>query len=215
MKINTIALLAGAWILAGIAPAQALAVERDLQQDTSRYVPVERYGRIPLPHLFLKTNLLQDVGLHAPGLALEIGLGRRTTLDLSASYAPPSDTKEKHVTLSTARVEFRYWPRERFLGHFLGVHPLFWHFAVGGYEVPSLFERDARYEGTAWGAAFSYGYHWIVARRWSLEFGVSGGGVLLDYDQFDRVTTGDSRGNYKKMYFGLTRACVSLVFMIK
>jgi hypothetical protein len=185
--------------------------------DTSRYVPVERYAGLvtPFASLSVKSNLLQWVGTRAPNVGLEVGLGRRSSLELSAGYGLQGDDGGRFLALSTARAEFRYWPRERFRGHFFGVHPVFLDFEVGGYDFLSLFEKAFRYEGSAVGGGLSYGYHLVVGRHWALEFGASGGALLLEYDRFERTPAGGRLNDYKKIYFGLTNASVSLVFMIK
>jgi hypothetical protein len=213
------ATLVGFWMLVGGASAAPVTGKHASQRDTSHYIPVERYAgmALPLPSLFVKTNLFQALGTRAPNIGVEVGLGRRTSLDISAGYSLWDGVEEKFFSFSTARVEFRYWLRERFYGHFFGIHPLYGSLAIGGYDFLSLFEKEFRYEGDVWGASLSYGYHWIIGRRWALEFGASGGALLLQYDKYNRDSSGErlNHSKYKKVYLGLTDASVTLVFMIK
>jgi len=60
----------------------------------------------------------------------------------------------------------RYWFYESFVGHFLGQH-----LTYVGYDLGS---RTRRYKGHAYGLGVSYGYAWMLSKRWNvaLEAGV-------------------------------------------
>ena len=60
----------------------------------------------------------------------------------------------------------RYWFYESFVGHFLGQH-----LAYVGYDLGS---RTKRYKGHAYGLGVSYGYAWMLSKRWNiaLEAGI-------------------------------------------
>jgi len=80
-------------------------------------------------------------------------------------------------------------------------------------------DRDGIYtnsfEGWAFGAGVSYGYHWILAQRWSLEFTLGLGYAYLKYEK-SRCT--DCKLPLEEgviHYFGPTRAGISLVYMLK
>jgi hypothetical protein len=213
--INVPARATIAWLVAGFLSIAGAAAGQGRPPGDSYRVPGEEARALPL--LFVKTNLLQGAGLLAPNLGVEVGLGRRASLEFSGGYSLAGRGRaleERSLYHLIARAEFRYWPCERFLGHFFGVHPLYGQYEASGHEIPPLFEKGFRYEGDAWGGAFSYGYHWIVGRRWSVEFAASAGVVLLGYDKTDRET-GDIYPDLKKLYFGPTNASVTLVFMIK
>ena len=173
----------------------------------------------------VKTNLLYGAGTLTPNLGLELGLGKRTTLDLSAGYNPwnreGSDTDNKKWVHFLVQPEFRYWLCERFNGHFFGVHGLYGQYNVGSIEIPSLFGGDPlmdkafRYEGSAYGGGLSYGYNWMWSKRWGMEFTVGVGAVHFEYDKHDCEKCGDQISKGSKTYFGPTKAGISLVFLIK
>lgn len=172
-----------------------------------------------LPHVGLKTNLLYGLGTLTPNLSLEIGLGRRTTLEFGGSYHPwrrkgslASNRKLVHMIL---RSEFRYWFCERFNGHFLGAHLLFSRYNIGSHDVPLLFDRKYRYDGLAYGGGVSYGYNWMLGKRWNLELTAGLGVMRLKYDRYDCAACNRNSVRGAKTYFGLTNAGVSLVFLIK
>ena len=41
-----------------------------------------------------------------------------------------------------------------------------------------------RYDGKIYGAGISYGYHWILKNRWSMEATIGAGYARLDYDKY-------------------------------
>lgn len=169
--------------------------------------------------LAVKTNLLYGAGTLTPNLGIELCLGKKTTFELAGGYNPWNlkgtyDDNDKLVHY-LMQPEFRYWLCERFNGHFFGAHALFSHYNISGHDIPMLFDREFRYEGYAYGGGVSYGYHWMLGRRWGLEFTVGAGYVRLNYDKYPCVKCGDRVTNATKDYFGPTKAGITLVFMIK
>ena len=86
---------------------------------------------------------------------------------------------------------------------------------VGGYDIPLLFKKDFRYEGYAIGAGISYGYHLMLHKRWGLEFNIGVGAAYMNYKKFDCVKCADKYKKEDKVYFGPTRAGVTLIYVIK
>ena len=133
-----------------------------------------------------KTNLLYW-GTGTPNLGLEVATGRKTSFSLHAGVQPwqYSDTKKlKHWLVQP---EFRFWPCEVFMGHVIGIQALGGQFNAGGIDLPlgilpTL--KDNRYQGWAVGAGLSYGYHLLLNRRWSMEFGLAVGYLYVDYKKY-------------------------------
>ena len=84
---------------------------------------------------FITTTKAQDVGIKtniahwataSPNLGVEIGLGRQTTMDISAGFNPFSFSGGKQWKHWLVQPEFRWWTCERFNGHFLGAHLIGW-----------------------------------------------------------------------------------------
>ncbi|MDR0835464.1 MAG: DUF3575 domain-containing protein [Tannerella sp.] len=80
-------------------------------------------------------------------------------------------------------------------------------------------DRDGIYsngfEGWFVGAGVSYGYHWIIAPRFSMEFTLGIGYAFLDYKKTRCTDCRTVIGEEVKHYFGPTRAGISLVWMLK
>ena len=166
----------------------------------------------------VKTNILYDATATA-NLGLEIGLAPKWTLDVSGNLNAwdinsEANRKWKHWLLQP---EARYWLCERFNGHFFGLHTGYGFYNIGGVRV--LFHdkatADRRYQGWATGVGVSYGYSWILGKRWNLEANIGFGYVYTNYDQYDCVTCGQYRGTRSKHLFLPTRAGISLVYIIK
>lgn len=43
---------------------------------------------------------------------------------------------------------------------------------------------DRRYEGFLYGAGLSYGYQWVVGRRWNIEAMLGVGYIRSEYDRY-------------------------------
>ena len=172
----------------------------------------------------VKTNLFYGGATFTPNIGLEMGLGGRTTLDLVAGYNPwnlkgteENNDKQVHWLFQP---ELRYWTCERFNGHFFGLHGLVSQFNVSGKELldlrqETIFAKDFRYEGFAYGGGLSYGYHWMVSKRFGLEFNVGVGAAYLSYDKFNCQKCSEPLGKENDLYVGLTKAGITLVFLLK
>lgn len=169
----------------------------------------------------IKTNLLYGAYTQTPNLGVEIGLGRHTTLDISGGYNPwklDNDGGRKRLVHWLVQPEFRYFFCNRFGGHFLGVHALYSQYNIGGHNLPLLFgkgSKEFRYEGSAYGSGITYGYQFLLGRRWNLELSVGAGVVRMDYDKHDCINCGRKVGRERKTYYGPTKAAVSLIYIIK
>ena len=85
----------------------------------------------------------------------------------------------------------RYWFYESFVGHFIGQH-----FTYVGYDLGS---RTKRYKGHAYGFGVSYGYAWMLSKRWNiaLEAGV---GLYRTKDTWRDPTVSDWEDEYIYRY---------------
>lgn len=165
----------------------------------------------------VKSNLLYDLTTTI-NLGAEVALAPKWTLDLSANYNGWNFNDNKKWKHWLAQPEARYWFCERFNGHFLGVHLLGGQFNWGGINMPfSLWDnlKDYRYEGWYAGGGIAYGYQWLLGRRWSIEASLGVGYVRAGYDRYECPHCGEWQGDGKENYFGVTKAAVSLIYVIK
>ena len=109
----------------------------------------------------VKTNLLYDATT-TMNLGLEIGLGKKWSLDLSGNYNPWKFDDETRLRHWGVQPELRYWLCEKFNGHFLGLHGHYAKYNVGGMSFLSDNMEHHRYQGHLWGGGISYGYQWLL-----------------------------------------------------
>lgn len=165
----------------------------------------------------VKTNLLYDATATL-NLGVELGLGKKTSLDISGNYNgfDFSDNKKwKHWLIQP---ELRYWTCQKFSRHFWGIHAHYAHFNVGGIKLPfGIFPslENRRYQGDAYGAGIAYGYHWILGKRWGLEASIGAGYMRMNYTQFRCKACGENLGKQHKNYWGPTKAAISIIYLIK
>lgn len=88
---------------------------------------------------------------------------------------------------------------------------------VGGMKLPlGLFKgiRSSRYEGDFLGLGVSYGYHFILSPRWSIETSLGVGFLHSGYERYRCLHCGEQTGGGHKNFMAPTRASVSLVYLI-
>lgn len=165
-----------------------------------------------MPKFAIKTNALYWATTTA-NLGFEVGLSKKLTLDVSGNYNPWEFSKNKQIKHWLVQPELRYWLCERFYGHFFGLHA---HYAEANVSNLNIFGLgDYRYQGNIYGAGISYGYQWILNKRWSMEATVGVGYARLNFDKYNCGTCGSKIGKEHKNYFGPTKIALSIIYVIK
>ena len=174
------------------------------------------YGLTETPYFAIKTNLLYDLAT-IPNLATEFALDHNVTLDLSFNWNPWTYNKEENTKFKffLFQPELRYWTCEAFRGHFFGIHGHYAYYNVGHVPSPPFPEamNQYRFEGQLAGAGVSYGYHWIMGPRLSLEGEIGAGYARLWYDKYPCQSCAKLLTSEKKNYWGLTRAGINLIYL--
>lgn len=173
----------------------------------------ERRDPPQTPSWAIKTNLLYDITT-TMNLGVEVRLGSKYTLELPVNYNPwtfNNNRKWKHILVQP---ELRYWVCEPFNGHFFGLHGHYAYYNVGGVNL-SDFMSQHRFQGWLVGGGLSYGYQWILSNRWSLEGTIGVGYAFLDYDKYECPTCGPKVGSGTRHYVGITKAGITIIYIIK
>ncbi len=168
------------------------------------------------PKVAVKTNLLYWATT-SPNVSLEVYLGPRWTLDLFAGYNPWKFSGGASLRHWMVQPGVRYWFCNAFERHFVGLHGIYGRYNVGSMAEWSFAPKSLQqytYKGFGYGAGVSYGYHLPMGKRWGWEFEVGAGWIHLDYDKYECNGCRTLVGHAKRDYFGLTKASVSLIFMI-
>ena len=169
--------------------------------------------------LALKTNLLYDVAL-SPNLGIEVGLGRKWSVDISGNFNDWSikGHQWKHWVVQP---EARYWLCERFGGHFLAAHAVAGEYNFGhignnvkflGSDFSQLSHK--RYQGWGAGLGVGYGYTWMLSRHWSMEAEIAVGWIYTRYDSYPCANCGRRlEKNRVHNYVGPTKAALNLIYV--
>lgn len=165
-----------------------------------------------LPKFALKTNALYWATTTL-NLGLEVGLAPKLTLDVSGNYNPWKFSDNRQLKHWLVQPELRYWLCERFNGSFFGLHGHYGEVNVSNLDVFGM--SHYRYDGKVYGAGISYGYQWILGKRWSMEAVIGVGYARLDYDKYECGKCGEKLGHNTKNYFGPTKAAISFIYLIK
>ncbi len=165
----------------------------------------------------IKTNLAYWATT-TPNLGMEFALGKKSTLEISGGFNPFEFSDNKRFKHWLVQPEYRWWFCETFNGHFLGVHAHGAQFNVGGWDIPigrlDVF-KDKRYEGYLYGGGLSYGYQWVLSNRWNFEFNIGAVYARIHYNEYPCKDCGTKQdeGNYN--YWGVTKAELSFIYIIK
>lgn len=98
----------------------------------------------------------------------------------------------------------RYWFKDAFAGSFVGAN-----LSVGAADITW---KSKRYQGVAYGGGLSYGYAWVMSKRWNLE-GELGLGL---YNATYRTNEGPTGlyGSFKnKMFVAPSKLAVNMVYL--
>lgn len=171
---------------------------------------------IPLVLLFTTTVYAQRIAVKTNAaywatatlnLGAEVAIAPKMTIDLTGNYNPFRFHDNKKIMHWAIQPEWRYWTCERFAGHFFGVH------AHGGKYNGGI--KKYRYDGWFAGGGVSYGYQWIIGKRWNLETELGLGYAYLKYDKYLRNKCGKFIEEDHRNYVGPTKLSVSFMYFFR
>lgn len=155
----------------------------------------------------LKTNVLYWATA-TPNFGLEFRLNRHITLNLDAAYnrLKVSDLNSRG---EMGNIEMRYWFSARpQAGHFMGI--------IGTAANYNILLNDTRHTGDAFGGGLTYGYSFVLGKRWSLETSIGAGALHLREKRYDETKeTAPETPNRHQWVFAPLKAGVTLVYIIK
>lgn len=164
----------------------------------------------------IKTNLLYGATA-TPNVAVEIPTGPKHSLSIAGGWQPWELSETKKLKHWLVQPEFRYWFCETFNGHFFGVHAIGGQFNASDIKLPfgilpTL--TDYRYQGWAVGGGISYGYQWLLSRRWNVELSIGLGYIHAKYKKYKCLQCGNSIKDSHCNYLGPTKIGFSLIYSL-
>lgn len=152
----------------------------------------------------IKTNALHWAAL-APNLGVEWAMNRHMSWELTATYKPwmiyPRRSGVRFWLLQPA---WRYWLREPYAGHFVGLH-------LHGAQYYAR-HRGLIYDGTLFGGGFTYGYNWPLTSHWHLESLIGVGYARLWYKRHPDLPCEKCASTHGRNYIGPTQLAVSICY---
>ena len=121
----------------------------------------------------VKTNLLEWATI-SPNISAEVVVCPTMSLDLTASFnkwTPFANAKFDHLRIQP---EIRYWFQRPMAQHFLGFTLLYID-----YDMKS---KGVCHDGQAVGGGFTYGYDFVLSKRWNLEL-TAGVGTICRFER--------------------------------
>ena len=168
------------------------------------------------PRFAVKTNVINSF-TSTLNLGAEIRISKKVTFNTSANWNPWTFNAEENTKFKLLLVEpgIRYWACESFNGHFFSIHGHYAYYNIGRLPVKPFTEtmNEFRFEGQLAGAGISYGYHWLLSSRWSLDAEIGVGYARLWYGKYPCQTCAKILSNENKNYWGLTRAGFSISYL--
>lgn len=119
-------------------------------------------------------------------LGAEVSVADKWTVEVAGRWNPIRTTSLS-TNFHAVQLGSRYWLYESFVGHYIGQHILYADYDLGS--------RHKRYNGRAVGVGVSYGYSWMLSKRWniSVEAGI---GLFYTRDTRRDPTVGDWDDEY-------------------
>lgn len=162
----------------------------------------------------LKTNIL-GWATTTINAGSEIGVGRQSTVQIFGALNPWTFSGGKRVRIWAVEPEFRWWPCEKFDGHFFGIHALGGQYNVRNVDLPfgllPKTENGRHYEGWYIGAGLTYGYQWILSRHWNIEASIGLGYAYSPYKLYGRCDRCLKKNH--RNYVGPTKVAISAVYL--
>lgn len=166
----------------------------------------------------IKTNLISDI-VTSPSLGLEFKMAPKWTFDISGQVNA-WNIHQRRWRHWMVQPEARVWICEAFQGSFFGLHAIGGQFNIGNIDNNIKFLgsdfgklKDHRYQGWGAGAGIAYGYDWILAKHWNLEFEIGVGWIYTKFDRYPCTVCGTKEGSGHHNYFGPTKLALAIEYI--
>ncbi len=153
-----------------------------------------------------KTNALYW-GTLSPNAGVEFRLSRHFTLNLEGAVNPFTIGDYK-LHSAAFMPEARYWFSARpQAGHFVGL--------MGFGGIYSMAWNHTNHMGDALGGGVTYGYSFVLSRRWSLETTIGLGMLHVREKKFAEGTTEPKEINHTKTIPAPLKAGITFTYILK
>lgn len=140
-------------------------------------------------------------------VGVDAAVADKWTLDLSA-YWNPVNSDSFSCRLYAAQIGTKHWLYEAFVGHFIGSQLTYGNYLYGGSR--------RYYKGGMAGLGFSYGYAWLLSKRWNVTAEIGIGVFYMKDTRRDRIPPEYESifiHHYKRWIVGPSRAEISFNYL--
>lgn len=140
-------------------------------------------------------------------IGTDAAVADKWTIDLSA-YWNPINSDSFSCRLYALQAGTKRWLYEAFVGHFVGGQLTYGNYLYGGSR--------RYYKGNMAGLGFSYGYAWILSKRWNITAEIGIGVYYMKDTRRERVLPEYGPiyiHRYKRWVLGPSRAEVSINYL--
>lgn len=138
---------------------------------------------------------------------IDVRVHNNVSLDLFA-FGNPIKTPNFSMQTIGFQPSVRYWFYETQVGPFVSVHG-----TLAGYDVGNA---ESHYRGFMAGAGVSYGYNWILSKRWSVGVEIGIGALYISdakRDYYTHYTDDEYIYHNRRWTVAPTKAEVSFVYL--
>lgn len=164
-------------------------------------------GQLHAQRVALKSNALYWATL-SPNLGAEFRVSRHYTFNLEVGGNPFKLSDKFQTRFAGITPEVRYWfegrPHAR---HFMGL--------MGMAAAYDLVLQDRHHTGSAFGGGLTYGYSFVLGKRWSLETTVGAGVLKIREKNYATHEYAPETANRNKVIFAPLKLGVTFVYLIK
>ena len=144
---------------------------------------------------------------HTSSGRLDAAVADKWTLDVSG-YWNPINSDSFSCRLYAAQIGTKRWLYEAFVGHFISGQLTYGNYLYGGSRH--------YYKGNMAGLGFSYGYAWLLSKRWNITAEIGVGVFYMKDTRRDRTLPEYESiiiHHYKRWVVGPSRAEVSFNYL--
>lgn len=185
-----------------------------LLQDTYKYLfsailftllLISNPSSLKAQRVALRTNLL-EWGIVSPNIGAEFALNNTLSLACAASVSPWRMKDDLYLKQIRIQPELKYWFQNLLSKNYIGITAFYASYDLG--------INHKAYYGDAYAAGLTYGYNWILSRRWNLS---ASAGVGAIYYRMVRYTPGKEHGrpNESGWKIAPVKLEVSFIYLIK
>ena len=200
---------AKAWFTLAVLSASLFAPMQTKAQRVAVKTNAQSFTRLFLKNSFclaVKTNALYWAA-STPNLGAEFRVNRHVTFNFEAAY---NRIKVFNIDTRGAMItpEVRYWFSARpQTGHFVGIAGIGCHY--------NYVRGGNRHKGDLYGGGVTYGYSFVLSRRWSLETTLGVGMAHVQEMSWDKDEYEPGEANVKGWRPIPIKAGVTFVYLIK